>query len=67
MRQISEATKITKVVTKILALLEKEELTYEQVESVLKSTEVSLGIKPPKPELPPFATSDVKLIENMEG
>lgn len=49
MRKISEATKITKVVSKVLGVLEKEELTEEQIESVMKATEETLGIKPPMP------------------
>lgn len=53
MRKISEATKITKVVSKVLSVLEKEELTDEQVASVMKATEETLGIKPPIPPIPP--------------
>ena len=44
MRKISEATKITKVVSKVLSVLEKEDLTEEQIESVMKATEETLGI-----------------------
>ena len=45
MRNVSDAAKISKVVGKVLALLEKESLTEEQVVSVMKATEETLGIK----------------------
>ena len=44
MRKISEATRITKVVTKLLSVLEKENLTDEQIASVMKATAETLGI-----------------------
>ncbi len=50
MRQISEAAKITGVVGKILKLIEKEELNEAQIESVLKATGETLGLKFIDPE-----------------
>ena len=44
MRNVSEATRITKIVSKVLGVLEKEELTDEQVVSVIKATGETLGI-----------------------
>ena len=52
MRNVSEATKITKVVGKVLALLEKEQLSEEQIASVLKATEETLGMNTFVPTTP---------------
>lgn len=44
MRKISTATKIQKTTGKILTLLENSELSDEEIESVMRSTETALGM-----------------------
>lgn len=44
MRTMEDATKISKAVTKILGVLEKENLTDEQLYSVIKITQETLGL-----------------------
>jgi hypothetical protein len=49
MRNANEATKVNKAVEEILKVFETEKLSEEEMMDALKPTEVTLGIKPPKP------------------
>jgi hypothetical protein len=49
MRNANEATKVNKAVEEILKVFENEKLSEEEMMDALKATEVTLGIKPPKP------------------
>jgi hypothetical protein len=49
MRNANEATKVNKAVEEILKVFETERLSEEEMMDAIKATEVTLGIKPPKP------------------
>jgi hypothetical protein len=49
MRNANEATKVNKAVEEILKVFETEKLSEEEMMDALKATEVTLGIRPPKP------------------
>jgi hypothetical protein len=57
MRDVNEATKVNKVVQKILAAFEEEKLTEEEMLDAMKATEVVLGVKPP--HRPPMGPDDM--------
>jgi hypothetical protein len=60
MRDVNEATKVNKVVQKILAAFEEEKLTEEEMLDAMKATEVVLGVKPPMPpHRPPMGPDDM--------
>lgn len=50
MRTVSDAAKITKVVTKVLDVLDKANLTEAEVISVMNATKETLGIENSEPE-----------------
>lgn len=58
MRNVSEATKINKIVSKVLTVLDKEQLNEEEIASVLHAVEATLGIEPPKPPVLSSIPSD---------
>jgi hypothetical protein len=49
MRNATEAAKVNKAVEEILKVFDAEKLSEEEMLDALKATEVTLGIKPPKP------------------
>jgi hypothetical protein len=60
MRNATEATKVNKAVEEILKVFEAEKLSDEEMMDALKATEVTLGIKPPKPfHHPPMGPDDM--------
>jgi hypothetical protein len=60
MRNATEATKVNKAVEEILKFFESEKLSEEEMMDALKATEVTLGIKPPKPfHQPPMGPEDM--------
>jgi len=63
MRNLTDAARLTKTAGKILALLEKEGLTDEQVADVMHSTEAALGIKPATTQAKEFAQETEKTYE----
>jgi hypothetical protein len=60
MRNATEATKVNKAVEEILKVFDAEKLSEEEMMDALKATEVTLGIKPPKPfHQPPMGPDDM--------
>jgi hypothetical protein len=60
MRNANEATRVNKVVEKILTVFEEEKISEEEMLDALKATEVVLGIKPPMPpHRPPMGPEDM--------